>query len=137
MSLFVDSSVWYAAADEGDPRNARAREILAGGERLVTSDHVLVECWLLLNGRLGSSAAHRFWDGFRAGGAAIEPAVPADLEVARGIREAFADQTFSIVDLTSFAVMERLGITRAASFDADFAVYRYGPRRDRAFTVVR
>lgn len=33
--------------------------------------------------------------------------------------------------------MLRLGLTRAASFDADFAVYRFGRRRDRAFDVVR
>jgi hypothetical protein len=33
--------------------------------------------------------------------------------------------------------MERLGITRVASFDHHFAVYRYGPRRDRAFQIVR
>jgi len=33
--------------------------------------------------------------------------------------------------------MERLGITRAASLGDDFAVYRFGPRRERAFEVVR
>jgi hypothetical protein len=33
--------------------------------------------------------------------------------------------------------MERLGITRVASFDRDFAIYRYGPNRDRAFEVLR
>ena len=33
--------------------------------------------------------------------------------------------------------MERLGLTRAASFDDDFAVYRYGRSRDKAFEVVR
>jgi uncharacterized protein len=49
----------------------------------------------------------------------------------------FADQNFSIVDRTSFAVMERLGLTRAISFDDDFAVYRYGRNRDRAFEVLR
>jgi hypothetical protein len=32
--------------------------------------------------------------------------------------------------------MERLGITRVATFDNDFAVYRYGPERNRAFTLV-
>jgi len=41
------------------------------------------------------------------------------------------------VDRTSFAVMERLGVHRAASFDDDFAVYRFGPRRSKAFEVVR
>jgi len=33
--------------------------------------------------------------------------------------------------------MERLGLDRAATFDDDFAVYRYGARRDRAFEVLR
>jgi predicted nucleic acid-binding protein len=42
-----------------------------------------------------------------------------------------------IVDRTSFAVMERLGVHRAAAFDDDFAVYRFGRRWERAFEVVR
>ena len=50
---------------------------------------------------------------------------------------AVADQEFSLVDRTSFAVMERLGITRVASFDNQFSVYRFGPRRSRAFEVIR
>jgi len=40
------------------------------------------------------------------------------------------------VDLTSFVVMERLGVHQVASFDNDFAIYRFGPRRERAFTVL-
>ena len=137
MSRFVDSSAWYAAADEGDLSNARAREILAAGEPLVTTDHVLVETWLLLHHRLGRAAAERFWEGLRAGAAAIELVLAADLEAAWAIGEAFPDQDFSITDRTSFAVMERLGITRVASFDDHFAVYRYGRKRDRAFEVLR
>ena len=49
----------------------------------------------------------------------------------------FSDQTFSLVDLTSFVVMERLGITHAISFDNDFVIYRYGVLRDRAFEVLK
>lgn len=33
--------------------------------------------------------------------------------------------------------MERLGIERVVALDDDFAVYRYGPRRSRAFEVLR
>lgn len=99
MSLFVDTSVWYAAADAADVSNRRAKEILTAGEALVTTDHVLVETW----------------------------AMGAD----------FPDQDFSLVDRTSFAVMQRLGCHRAASFDAHFSVYRFGARRARGFEVVR
>lgn len=137
MSLFVDSSVWYAAADAGDRSNPRARQVLSGGEPLLTTDHVLVETWLLLRHRLGREAAERFWGGLKSGVAAIEAVVEADLEAAWAIAEAFPDQDFSIVDRSSFAVMERLGVRRVASFDDDFAVYRFGRDRRRAFEVVR
>jgi len=136
-SLFVDTSVWYAAADGGDAGNPRAKEILGRGEPLVTSDHVLLETWVLLRYRLHQAAAERFWDGLRRGVAIIEPVGRADLEAAWAIGQGFPDQDFSIVDRTSFAVMERLGIHRAATFDDDFAVYRFGPRRTRAFEVIR
>jgi predicted nucleic acid-binding protein len=137
MSLFVDTSVWYAAADAGDRSNGRAQELLSGGDPLVTTDHVLVETWALLRHRLSREAAERFWSGLRAGVAAIESVTRADLEVAWAIGEAFADQDFSIVDRTSFAVMERLGVHRVTTFDDDFAVYRFGRERRRAFEVVR
>ncbi len=61
----------------------------------------------------------------------------ADLETAWLIGEAFHDQSFSIVDRTSFAVMERLALTRVASFDDDFAIYRYGRSREKSFEVLR
>ncbi len=137
MSLFVDTSVWYAAADAADRGNGRAREILSGGETLVTTDHVLLETWTLLRARIHREAAEAFWGGLRAGVAQLEPVSTADLEVAWHIGRDFPDQDFSLADRTSFAVMERLGLTRAASFDRDFAVYRYGPRRTRAFAVLR
>jgi len=137
VALFVDSSVWYAAVDSGDVGNVRAREILGAGERLVTTDHALVETWLLTRHRIGRQAAERFWEGLRSGIAAIESVTAADLETAWAIGALFPDQDFSITDRTGFAVMQRLGISRVATFDDDFAVYRYGPGRRRAFTVVR
>ncbi len=81
--------------------------------------------------------AEIFWDRVRQGAARVEKATDADMQAAWAIGERFADQTFSIVDRTSFAVMERLGLTRAASFDRDFALYRYGRDRNRAFEILR
>jgi predicted nucleic acid-binding protein len=137
LTLFVDTSAWYAAADAGDASNSRAKELLGQGEPLVTTDHVLVETWLLLHHRLGRRAAERFWEGIRGGAAAVEDAGVADLEAAWSIGRAFPDQDFSITDRTSFAVMERLGVHRVASFDDHFAVYRFGLNRDRAFSLIR
>lgn len=137
MSLFVDTSAWYAAADRADRSHVQAKGALAADEPLVTTDHVLVETWLLLHHRIGRNAAEKFWDGLRAGVASMEAVGTADLEVAWGIGQTFRDQDFSLVDRTSFAVMQRLGLRRVATFDDDFAVYRFGKDRRHAFEIVR
>ena len=129
--------MFYAAADRGDRSNARAKQVLTAGERLVTSDHVLVETWLLLAHRLGRDAAERYWEAVRAGAASVEPVTAADLETAFAVANDFPDQDFSIVDRTCFAVMQRLGILRVASLDEHFAIFRFGRNRDRAFEIVR
>ena len=137
MSIFIDSSAWFASVVARDRNNSRAKLILKESSDHITTDHVVVETWLLLNSRYHYQVGERFWDGIRRGGVTIAPVTAADLETAWAIGEAFPDQTFSIVDRTSFVVMERLGINQVASFDDDFAIYRYGRNRDRAFEVLR
>jgi predicted nucleic acid-binding protein len=137
VSIFVDTSAWYAAADRSDTSHRRAKNVLSLDATLVTTDHVLVETWVLLRHRLGRAAAERFWAGLRAGAAEIEVVTAADMAVAWAIGESFPDQDFSIVDRTSFAVMQRLGLRRAAAFDDDFSVFRFGRARRQAFEVMR
>jgi predicted nucleic acid-binding protein len=69
--------------------------------------------------------------------ALVEPVSLVDLETAWLMGSSWSDQDFSIVDRTSFAVMHRLGVERAASLDDHFAVFRFGPKRRQFFTVVR
>jgi predicted nucleic acid-binding protein len=137
MSLFVDTSIWFAASDTDDIDNSGAKAALSSGEPLIITDLILAEAWTLIHNKLNRNAADRFWAGLRSGVATIEPVTPADLESAWQIGQSWPDQDFSIVDRTSFAVMQRLGIVRAASFDNHFAVYRYGPNRRQSFAVVR
>jgi uncharacterized protein len=137
VTVFVDSSVWFASVFAKDVNSRRAKTLLTSGELLVTSDAVIVETWSLLYRRFHYSVAEQFWGGIRRGGAEIEKVSDSDFNEAWRIGGVFEDQAFSIVDRTSFAVMERLGVTRAASFDRDFAIYRYGRNRDRAFEVLR
>jgi predicted nucleic acid-binding protein len=138
MTVFVDSSAFYAAADTDDVNHEHAISLLsADAAELKTSTLVLAESWALLNLRLGRGAAQAFWGAVRDGAADVVALGAADLERAWHIADVFQDQDFSLVDMTSFALMERLGLTRVATFDHHFAVYRYGPRRDRAFEIAR
>lgn len=136
MSTFVDTSAFYAAADRGSSDHDRARTTLAEADRLVTSDHILLESWSLLAGRIGRHAAQSFWSAVRDGAVETVAVGIADLDRAWRIATDFPDQGFSFVDMTSFSVMERLGVVRVATLDHHFAVYRYGPRRNRAFEIV-
>jgi predicted nucleic acid-binding protein len=52
-------------------------------------------------------------------------------------RNSLGEQSFSLVDRTSFAMMERLGISKIIAFDDDFVIYRFGPDRRQAFEVLR
>jgi predicted nucleic acid-binding protein len=76
-----------------------------------------METWSLLRNRVHRQAAERFWEELRNGTATIEPVGTADLEAAWQIGLSYRDQDFSLVNRTSFAVMRRLGMDRAASFD--------------------
>ena len=134
--VFVDTSIWYAAADDGDAHNEVARSLLtqhAGA--LVTSDLVLAELWNLLNARANHHTANQVTATLAAGVARVECTTETDLQVAAAALAAFPDQAFSLTDRTSWALMERLGITDALALDTDFRVYRYGPDRRQAFIV--
>ena len=136
MSVFVDTSAWYAAADLGDAHHRRAVERLSEFTgNLLTSDHVLVETWFLAANRLGVDVAETLVNAIRAGRARVEVATIADLEIATQIHDDFADQQFSIVDRTSWSIMQRLGVHEAISFDRDYSIYRFGRNRRQAFTV--
>ena len=133
---FVDTSIWYAAIDDGDAHCEVARSLLkehAGS--LVTSDLVLAELWNLVNARTSHHTANQAVAAIAAGIARVECATNVDLEVAAAAVADFSDQAFSLTDRTSWAIMERMAISDALALDTDFRVYRYGPQRRRAFAV--
>ena len=137
--VFVDTSAWYAAAANDDASHDRSVRLLSDHTGwLTTTDHVLVETWALARSRRDRTAADALVETIMARNLAeVLTATPEDIRMALRIGELFSDQDFSMVDRTSWAVMERHGIEEAVAFDADFAVYRYGPRLQRAFTVHR
>jgi uncharacterized protein len=137
--LFVDTSALYALADRSDRHHAEAVSTFTDfveSYEPVTSDHVAVESWLLIRSRLGRAAALSFWDGIAGGAVALLGITAQDFWRGHAIARQWRDQAFSIVDCTSFALIERLAIARAFAFDIHFRIFRYGPLRRRALEVV-
>ena len=136
MNVFVDTSAWFAAVNGNDVQHGRAKAALSGQTALVTSTLVLAETWRLLHQKLHWQAAETFWRVVRQGAAQLECINPADMEAAWLIGQRYPDQDFSLTDRTSFAVMERLQIIDVATFDKDFAVYRFGGNKSGVFRLV-
>ncbi len=136
--VFVDTSAFYALADESDHSHPRAKDAYESliKVNLVTTDYVLLECWFLIGSHLGRKKAIRFWDGLRSGIVDMINVNMQALNQAREIIDRFPDQAFSLVDASSFTVMEREGIKTVFTFDSHFRVYRFGKDKRRYFEVV-
>jgi predicted nucleic acid-binding protein len=133
--MLVDTGAWYAVADASDRHHTEARRFYleqAPLGRFVTTDVIVAETWALVSARLGRAAAITFWETLRETRTPILTIEAMDLESAWHIIHAFPDQTFRLVDATTFALMARMGIDEAFAFEAHFLVYRFGPGRQRA-----
>jgi hypothetical protein len=126
--VFVDTSAFFAIEnlrDQHHPGALQARdELMATGQRLITSDYVLDEVYTLIRMRVGHRASVDFGESLRASRFfRVEPVTAADLEAAWRIFRRYDDKPFSFTDCTSFAMMERLKIPSAFSFDRNFREY--------------
>jgi predicted nucleic acid-binding protein len=139
VDIYVDTSAFYSLADRGDRHHDEAVDVYrehAGRDRFLTSELVLAESWLLLQGRLGQPAALDWLAGIQTGIVQVIPTQDSDLEAAYYIARRYWDEGMSLVDCVSFTLMERLKIETAFAFGRAFRLYRYGPRSDRAFRLI-
>lgn len=138
MNIYVDTGAFFALADGADTHYRAADEYTRRMEdqnHFVTSSYVFVESWLLIRNKLGYSEALAFLARVRRSVQIFEVST-SDIATATKILAAWPDQQFSLVDAVSFALMERMKLDTAFSFDAHFRVYRYGAKRERSFKVV-
>lgn len=122
MTVFVDTSAFFALLDRMDPQHERASgrmQRLAGQEELLTHGYVVSETVALARRRLGAASVH----------ALIEKLLPLVTtvmidenahEAALAALDASLPHAVSFVDLVSFQIMRAYGITRAFAFDDDF-----------------
>ena len=126
--IFVDTSAFYALLDGDDAEHSRALKLWEGeppGEGgLAATNYVVLESITLLQSRLGMPAVRVFLD-------AILPLVR--IEWIDEVVHAQAVSAFiaadrrglSVVDLSSFETMRRLGIRSVFTFDRHFRQYGF------------
>lgn len=126
-SVFVDTSAWIALLQENDSHHrdalATARRLKQQRARLVTTNFVVAETHALLL-RTGYLPAVTFLRKAEAEEIALITRAEAEDEaIARAIIYQFTDKDYSLTDAISFAVMMRLGIIQAWSYDRHFVQY--------------
>lgn len=130
--VFVDTGAWVALAVVGDPLHERAVahwiRLREAGARLTTSVPVVIETFTYLD-RKGSRELARLWRDSLDTVARLEVIDCSAADLARAW--AYVDRKqfhrLSLVDATSFVLMQRRRIRVAFAFDTHFAVagFRY------------
>lgn len=124
---FIDTSAFYALADARDDNHNAARAIqdLLTTERwrLLTTNFVLAETHALTLSRLGRNVAAQVLRQIDLSPTMVVRATQADEQEARAILSTYDDKNFSLADAISFAIMKRMDINVAFTFDHNFTQY--------------
>lgn len=124
-NVFVDTSAFVALRNRAEREHDAARRALSKlvSERalLFTSNYVVAETYTALLVRAGRGEAIEWGRRFRSGEAIELVRVDEALEEeAWSILEAHADRSWSYVDATSFALIDREAADAAFAFDRHF-----------------
>ena len=131
MEIFVDTSAIFALLDIGNRDNPAAvlawENFLDNSAKLVTNNYVLVECFSLLQNRLGLTAVIQ-----------LQSKIVPYLEIEWLDEQQHSNaanhvlsanrRNLSLVDCSSFQTMRRLRIESVFSFDAHF--------KEQGFTII-
>ena len=127
-TLFADTSGVFALAVQRDQHHHAAQELqrafVQANTRLVTTNFVVAELHALMLTRVGPNEANALLVALDQSRTLIIRAEAADEFRARSIVRQYGDHGYSLTDAISFAVMDRLHINRAFTFDQHFT--RYG-----------
>lgn len=124
-AVMVDTSAYFAIIDKGDSFHFDALHFVkANTLPTVTTNYLLVETLNLINQRLGHHYAveigKKLFDPLRTD---VIKVSDQDMLKAWHIFQRYDDKSFSFTDCTTFAVMERLNIRSAFTFDEHFKMY--------------
>jgi len=125
--IFVDTSGWYSLVDRKDPDHKKAASFFAKNRfPLVTSNFIFCETLNLTKKRLGQEIAVKL--GQKMQQSKITQIIEIENELKENawqIFQKYDDRGFSFTDCTSFALMRRLKIANAFTFDNHFAQFGF------------
>lgn len=126
---FTDTGAYFALSVVRDSNHAPARtisrQLIAERWRLYTTNFILAETHALFLNRVGRREALRVLGEIERSATTMVRVTAADERRARAIIERYTDKDFTLTDATSFAVMERLGVGHAFTFDRNFTQYGF------------
>jgi uncharacterized protein len=127
--VLIDTSAYYAALNRRADHHARAlenfAELVSQRRILYTTNLIVAETHALALKRLGRAVATNFLQQIYVAETGIVRVRSADERRAREIITTQDDKDYTLTDATSFAVMERLRIGTAFTFDRHFVQYGF------------
>jgi predicted nucleic acid-binding protein len=131
LPVFLDSSGYLALVSARDLHHQEARiawtRLTDEHWRTFTTNFVVAETHALFLARLSWAHAAAFLRQFASSTTTVIRVEAADEQRASAIIFQYEDKAWSFTDATSFAVMERLKIVHALTFDRDFSQYGFAP----------
>lgn len=123
-TVFVDTSALYALVNKADQDHTSAlrciEDISQNHLPVLISNFIFDEIYTLLLTKMGRTIATEFGERLREEWI-IESVSFEDEEIAWNIITKNADKNYSYTDATSFAIMKRLGLTTAFTYDHHFS----------------
>ena len=125
MRLFVDTSAWLALNNKNDQYHDEAvskiTKVRQQKIQLVTSEYVFDESVTIIRYRVSHRAAVAFGDALISSNvASIEDITDEERLKAWVLFKKYRDKDLSFTDCTSFALMVKLKLQKAFSFDDHF-----------------
>lgn len=133
--VFIDSSGYLSLINPHDRHHDATRtafqRLTREGWHSFTTNFVIAETHALFLIRLSQRHTTAFLRQFESGSTTVVRVSARDEARAREIIYRYGDKVFAMTDATSFAVMDRLHIPMALTFDRDFAQYGLGVLPER------
>ena len=131
MTVFVDTSGFYAVLDRDDANHPKAKQVwtalLSEPAALLTNNYVLLETTALLQHRIGLVAVRAFHEEVVS---LLEVHWVTEEQHRSGLEAVLssARKKLSLVDCVSFQVMRQYGVRHVFCFDAHFGEQGFATR---------